>query len=212
MDVHVHVSLCRVVVTQIVTRPVDHPLRMDANQDPLTACPTRLSFAEPPAARLASAGWPSSSSEARLCLPHRAGPQPARCCLRAIVGVGGVLIACAQRARCVLVVSATVPMLYLNFCRGSASAPEATGSPVESRDVHDVSSAAEDDMRIADLVANPSQLLPESIAEHPPGRCHGHPARRVLQDHARSATVRPSAPMPAHGTPVFQLIVVDLDG
>ena len=76
MGVHVDVSLCRVVVTQLATQLVGHPLRTDSWEDPQGDSPTPLQPVKSPASQYRSrasgrargVGLPRSASEGGRCV------------------------------------------------------------------------------------------------------------------------------------------------
>src|SRR3954466_11616893 len=101
MDVHVHTSLCRAIVAQVVTQQNDHTfLGGTAAQDPRTARPARLGAGESPANQLATAVGHPDSSEAPCCLPASGKGTGAGWGV-ALLARPSVLAACSSRAHCV---------------------------------------------------------------------------------------------------------------
>jgi hypothetical protein len=71
MDVHVDVSLCRVIVTQIVTQLGDHPLRMDQREILGATRTARCSLTSPVQAAYRRSRPSRRGSGARSRIPHR---------------------------------------------------------------------------------------------------------------------------------------------
>jgi hypothetical protein len=111
MDVHVDVSLCRVIVTQIVTQLGDHPLRTD-QREILGATRTARCSPTSPVQQLYCRSRPSRrASGARSRIPHRVTHRSplGRPIALAVRARSSVSAACSSCACCVPVACLSLP-------------------------------------------------------------------------------------------------------